>query len=67
MQYLLFILGGLIGGGDEDNPTVGSAVILGLHAINGLAIMGTIITLIRRARARAFGKDDESSGAVKPA
>ena len=57
VQILLFILGGAIGGGDEDNPTVGSAVILGLHAVNGLAIMGTIITLMTRARARAFGKD----------
>jgi hypothetical protein len=66
VQYLIFILGGLIGGGDEDNPTVGSAVIIGLHAINGLAIMGTIITLNARARARAFGKD-EASGAAKPA
>jgi heme A synthase len=55
VQYLLFILGGAVGGGDEDNPTVGSAVILGLHAVNGLAIMGTIITLLGRARARAFG------------
>jgi hypothetical protein len=66
VQYLIFILGGLIGGGDEDNPTVGSAVIIGLHAINGLAIMGTIITLNARARARAFGKD-EARGAAKPA
>ncbi len=57
VQYLLFIVGGLVGGGDEDNPTVGSAIILGLHAVNGLAIMGTIITLMGRARARAFGGD----------
>jgi hypothetical protein len=63
VQYLLFILGGVIGGGDEQNPTVGSAVILGLHAVNGLAIMGTIITLATRARARAFGKDDVVGGA----
>jgi hypothetical protein len=56
VQYLLFIIGGLVGGGDEDNPTVGTAVILGLHAVNGLAILGTIITLMTRARARAFPK-----------
>jgi hypothetical protein len=58
VQYLLFILGGIIGGGDESNPTVGSAVILGLHAVNGLAVMGTILTLMARARRRAFGPED---------
>ncbi len=64
VQYLLFILGGLIGGGDEDNPTVGSAVILGLHAVNGLAVMGTILTLMARARARAFPASVESAPAA---
>lgn len=54
VQYLLFIIGGLVGGGNEDTPTVGSAIILGLHAVNGLAVLGTIITLVTRARARAF-------------
>ena len=63
VQYLIFIVGGLIGGGDEANPTVGSAVILGLHALNGLAIMGTILTLNARARARAFPKADAAGGA----
>lgn len=63
VQYLIFIVGGLVGGGDEDNPTVGSAVILGLHALNALAIMGTVITLMGRARARAFGPDEKAGGA----
>ena len=62
VQYLIFIVGGLVGGGDEDNPTVGSAVILGLHAVNAIAILGTIITLMTRARRRAFGPA-ESTGA----
>jgi len=64
VQYLLFILGGIIGGGSETEPTVGSAVILGLHALNGLAIMGTILTLMARARARAFPKTDTADGAA---
>lgn len=67
VQYLLFIIGGLVGGGDENNPTVGTAVILGLHAVNGLAVLGTIITLMTRARARAFpkaGAVDEARPAV---
>jgi hypothetical protein len=63
VQYLLFIIGGLVGGGDEDNPTVGTAVILGLHALNGLAVMGTILTLMARARARAFPKAPAVDGA----
>ena len=61
VQYLLFVLGGLAGW-DYDNRTVGGAVILGLHAVNALAIMGTVITLMTRARARAFGKDDPAGG-----
>jgi hypothetical protein len=64
VQYLLFIIGGLVGGGDEDTPTVGTAVILGLHALNGLAVMGTIITLMTRARARAFAAADPADGAA---
>lgn len=63
VQYLLFIIGGLVGGGDENNPTVGTAVILGLHALNGLAVMGTILTLMARARARAFPKSPAVDGA----
>ena len=63
VQYLLFIIGGIVGGGDEDNPTVGSAIILGLHAVNGLAVLGTIITLMTRARARAFPKAGAVEGA----
>jgi hypothetical protein len=58
VQYLLFILGGLVGGGDSDEPTVGTAIILGLHAVNGLAILGTIITLVKRAGLRTFPKAD---------
>ena len=64
VQYLLFIIGGIVGGGDEDNPTVGSAVILGLHAVNGLAVLGTIITLVTRARAKAFPREAAVDGAA---
>jgi carbon starvation protein CstA len=61
VQILLFILAGAIGGGDEETPTVASAIILGLHAVNGLAILGTCIELVRRSRARAFGKDVDAA------
>jgi hypothetical protein len=63
VQILLFILAGAIGGGTEDSPTVASAIILGLHAVNAIAILGTIITLMTRARARAFPKADAAGGA----
>jgi hypothetical protein len=63
VQILLFILAGAIGGGTEDTPTVASAIVLGLHAVNAIAILGTIITLMTRARARAFPKDDVAGGA----
>lgn len=63
VQILLFILAGAIGGGSEDNPTVGSAIILGLHAVNAIAILGTIITLMTRARARAFPRAGSADGA----
>ena len=62
VQILLFILAGAIGGGSEETPTVGSAIVLGLHAINRLAILGTCIELVRRSRARAFGKDVDTTG-----
>jgi hypothetical protein len=55
---LLFILGGIIGGGEESNPTVGSAVILGLHSDKGLGVIGTILKLMASARRRAFGPED---------
>ena len=67
VQILLFIVAGAIGGGTEDNPTVGSAVILGLHAVNAIAILGTIITLMTRARARAFPKAGSVDGTPTPA
>lgn len=63
VQILLFILAGAIGGGTEDTPTVGSAIILGLHAVNAIIILGTIITLMNRARARAFPKAGSTDGA----
>jgi hypothetical protein len=57
VQILLFILAGALTGTTPENPTVAGAVILGLHAINGLAILGLIISLVRRSYVRAFGKD----------
>jgi hypothetical protein len=60
VQILLFILAGALTGTSPENPTVAGAVILGLHAVNGLAILGVIITLVRRSYVRAF-KDVDST------
>jgi hypothetical protein len=57
VQILLFILADAITGTSPEAPNVPGAIILGLHAINGLAILFVILTVMRRARARAFGSD----------
>lgn len=54
LQIVLFILAEAITGTSPANPTVSGAVILGLHAVNGLAILFVIFVVMRRARARAF-------------
>jgi hypothetical protein len=63
VQILLFIIAGALTGSSPENPTVPGAIILGLHAINALAILFTIVTLVRRARIRAFGSDTGSTPA----
>jgi hypothetical protein len=62
VQILLFILAGAVTGTSPESPNVAGAIILGLHAVNGLAILGVCIDLVRRSRARAFGKDVDSAG-----
>ena len=61
VQILLFILSGALTGSTEESPNVAGAIILGLHAVNGLAILGACIELVRRSRARAFGSDGDST------
>jgi hypothetical protein len=61
VQILLFILAGAITGTTPENPNAAGAVILGLHAVNGLAILGVIISLVRRAYVRAFKDVDGAS------
>ena len=50
VQILLFILAGAVTGATPEEPNVGSGIILGLHAVNGLAILWVCIVLVRRAR-----------------
>jgi Family of unknown function (DUF6220) len=51
-QTILFIVAGITGS-SEEHTNVGGQIILGLHAVNGLAILATSIVLFRRARAHA--------------
>jgi hypothetical protein len=50
VQVLIIVLGNAIGGATEDRTTPVALTILGLHALNGLAIMGVSGQIVRRAR-----------------
>jgi hypothetical protein len=50
VQVLILVLGNAIGGATEDRSTPAALTILGLHALNGLAIMGVSGQILRRAR-----------------
>jgi len=54
MQIVLFIIAGLAGASPEKTNLAGQ-LILGLHAINGLCILGVSIMLFIRARRFAAG------------
>ena len=62
MQTVLFIIAGLAGASPEKTNLVGQ-LILGLHAINGLCILGVSIMLFIRARRFAAGGLERSTAA----
>lgn len=51
LQSLIVLLGNAIGGATEQRTTPLALAILGLHAINGMIIMGVTSLVMRRARA----------------
>jgi hypothetical protein len=51
LQTLIIVLGNVIGGATEQRSTPVALAILGLHAVNGMVIMGVIGNLMRKARA----------------
>jgi hypothetical protein len=56
VQFLIVALGKALSDGDAgDRTTTAALAVLGLHAINGLAIMGVAGTVFARARALAKG------------
>lgn len=50
VQVLIIVLGNVIGGVTEQRTTPVALAILGLHAVNGMAIMGVTSVVMRRAR-----------------
>src|SRR5262249_24413799 len=53
LQLLIVGVGRALGDGDDTTPV--ALGVLGLHALNGLAIMGVAGTVLARSRAFAFG------------
>jgi Family of unknown function (DUF6220) len=52
LQTVLFVVAGLAGASPEKTNLAGQ-IILGLHAVNGLCILGVSLLLFRRAKAFA--------------
>ena len=51
VQSLIIVLGNVIGGATEQRSTPVALAILGLHAVNGMIIMGVLGSVMRKARA----------------
>lgn len=64
LQTVLFIIAGLAGASPEKTNLAGQ-LILGLHAVNGLCILGVSIMLV--VRARRFAAADQQTPAVSVA
>jgi hypothetical protein len=64
LQIVLFVLAGLTGT-TETRTNLAGTIILGLHAVNGLCILGVTILLVRRAS--RFAAADRPALAAAPA
>jgi hypothetical protein len=56
LQVLIVTLGHALSGGDGEPTTPAALAVLGLHALNGLAIMGVAGSVFARSRWLAFGR-----------
>jgi Family of unknown function (DUF6220) len=67
-QIVLFVVAAMTGS-TEDKTNLAGQIILGLHAVNGLAILGVTILLVRRASrfASADASPDRAGAAEEPA
>jgi hypothetical protein len=66
VQVLIIVLGDAVSGG-SDTTTAAGVVVLGLHGINGLAIMGVAGMLFRRARMLAATPREATVAGAPPA
>jgi hypothetical protein len=66
VQVLIIVLGDAVSG-SSDTTTAAGVAVLGLHAINGLAIMGVAGLLFRRARMLAATPREASVGGAPAA
>lgn len=57
VQTLIIVLGNAIGGATEQRTTPLALAILGLHAVNGMIILGVAGSVMRRARALLTASD----------
>jgi hypothetical protein len=53
VQLLIVAIGDAIAGGGDADTSTASLVVLGLHAVNGLFLLGVTAQVMRRARALA--------------
>jgi hypothetical protein len=51
VQLLIVAIGNAISGGEDANTSAAALVVLGLHAVNGLLMLGVSAQVVRRARA----------------
>ena len=65
LQIVLFVIAGL-SGSTEDKTNLAGQLILGLHAVNGLAILGVTILLVRKASRFAAGEPTAASADSGP-
>jgi len=63
VQVLIVVLGKAFDDGDTTSPA--ALAVLGLHAINGLAVMAVAGTVFARARALAFAPAAPTSAGVQ--
>ncbi|GGP79926.1 DUF6220 domain-containing protein [Streptosporangium pseudovulgare] len=65
VQVLIVVLGRALND-DTGYTTTASLVVLGLHAVNGMAVVGSAGTILRQARALAAAPAGATSGGTAP-
>jgi Family of unknown function (DUF6220) len=67
VQVLIVTVGRAVSGGEDAATTTGGLIILGLHAINGLAIMAVAGIVLRQARLFATAPRPAAAVVATPA